>query len=153
MYGCVHILRGYNCRLPDAWCKVKLFILFPALFHVVARQTKTQSYASLELLSACRPTTNGTCKVYCTSASFGHHDQKKVHTDGLVHAPHFLCIFGIALGLSARKMELERSTVRASSSGILTRKRSAMTNYCTRNTLQGLLSIYANISIMKNLIF
>ena len=60
MYGCVHILRGYNCRLPDAWCKAKFFILFPAHFHMVARQTKTQSYAFLELLSACRPRTNGT---------------------------------------------------------------------------------------------
>ena len=34
----IYYLRGYYCRLQDAWCRVMFSILFLALSHVVARQ-------------------------------------------------------------------------------------------------------------------
>ena len=34
-------LRGYYCRLPDAWCKVKFSILFPALVQTCSGTTVT----------------------------------------------------------------------------------------------------------------
>ena len=55
------------------------------------RRTSARTTLSMHLWHCIGPVgqKNGTWTIYCTGVFFGHHDQKKVHTDELLYAQHF----------------------------------------------------------------
>ena len=64
---------------------------FSNVIKLFSRWQDRGRHNPMHLWNCTRPVgqKNGTSKVYCTSVFFGHHDQKKVHTDGLLYARHF----------------------------------------------------------------